>query len=352
MESGTDPVRSWLCPTREDRERFLDMQSRLLIARVTTMGLGLLIAGALFPRVGWPIVVVAVLMTAGVLLGARHLDRRRRPELWVFFSSAIGVQALLAIAAVLSGGPRTPVVCMAAVPVVMVATRFSRRGLIIGAPASALVVLGTTIGVDPGYAWSHPVSVAVPLSLVVCIALYMEPLLSSDVRHRSNSTLDQLTGLLNRRSLEQRLAEVSQQAAMTGQPVSFVTADLDHFKRVNDKWGHAVGDLVLAQTADAMRSVLRTFELLYRIGGEEFLLVLPGADEREALRIAESLRVAVEQAEPGGLHVTCSFGVATSHGARVTFASLQKAADHGLYCAKRAGRNRVELFGPEVAAAA
>jgi diguanylate cyclase (GGDEF)-like protein len=351
MESGTDQVRSWLCPTREDRERFLDMQSRLLIARVATVGLGLLIAGVLVPRVGWPIVGVAVVMTASVVLGAMHLDRRRRPELWVFFSSAISVQALVAIAAVLAGGPRTPVVCMAAVPVVMVATRFSRRGLIIGAPTSVLVVLGTTIGVDPAYAWSHPVSVAVPLALVVCIALYLEPLLSSDVRHRSNSTLDQLTGLLNRRSLEQRLAEVSQQAAMTGQPVSFVTGDLDNFKRINDKWGHAVGDLVLAQTADAMRSVLRTFELLYRIGGEEFLLVLPGAGEQEALRIAESLRAAVERAEPGGLHVTCSFGVATSHGAQVAFAPLQKASDRALYAAKLAGRNRVELFDRELAPA-
>ena len=64
---------------------------------------------------------------------------------------------------------------------------------------------------------------------------------------------------------------------------------------------------MLAQATDAMRRTLRTFELLYRIGGEEFLLVLPGADEHDALRIAESLRAAVEQADPGGLHVTCSF---------------------------------------------
>ena len=322
------------------------------MARLTTIGLGLLIAGALIPRVGWPIAVVAVVMTASVILGAIHLDRRRCPELWVFFTSAVSVQALVAVAAVLAGGPRTPVVCMAAVPVVMVATRFSRRGLLVGAPASVLVVLGTTIAVDPGYAWSHPVSVAVPLTLVVCVALYLEPLLSSDVRHRSDSSLDELTGLLNRRSLEPRLAEVSQQAAMTGQPVSLVTGDLDNFKGINDKWGHAVGDLVLAQAADAMRRALRTFELLYRIGGEEFLLVLPGANEHDALRIAESLRAAVEQADPGGLHVTCSFGVATSHGAQVAFASLQKDSDHALYAAKRAGRNRIELFDRDLAAAA
>jgi diguanylate cyclase (GGDEF)-like protein len=258
----------------------------------------------------------------------------------------------VAISVVLDGGPRTSLVCMVAVPVVMVATRFSRRGLIVGAPASALVVLATTLGVDPHYVWTHPISVVVPLSLVICIALYMDPLLSSDVRHRSDSTLDELTGLLNRRSLETRLAEVSQQAAMTGQPVSFVAGDLDHFKQVNDKWGHAVGDLVLSQAAAAMRRCLRTFELLYRMGGEEFLLVLPGAGRHEALRIAESLRAAVQDADPGGLRVTCSFGVATSHGADVAFDSLLQAADTALYAAKRAGRNRVELFDPPLSAAA
>ena len=254
----TDPVRSWLCPTAGDRDRFLDMQARLRTARFSTIAIGLVIAGVIVPHVGWTILAVTGVMVASVLIGAIRLEQRRRPELWVFFTTAVNVQALVAISVVLDGGPRTSLVCMVAVPVVMVATRFSRRGLIVGAPASALVVLATTLGVDPHYVWTHPISVVVPLSLVICIALYMDPLLSSDVRHRSDSTLDKFTGLLNRRSLETRLAEVSQQAAMTGQPVSFVAGDLDHFKQVNDKWGHAVGDLVLSQAAAAMRRCLRT----------------------------------------------------------------------------------------------
>jgi diguanylate cyclase (GGDEF)-like protein len=294
----------------------------------------------------WPLVLVAVVMVAVVMIGGAHLERRRRPELWVFFTAVVSFQALVAVGVVMTGGPRTPLVCMVAVPVVMVATRFSRHGLLVGAPASALVVLAATLGVDPGYVAAHPESVVVPLALVVCIALYMDPLLSSDVRHRADSTLDKLTGLLNRRSLESRLAEVSEQAAMTGQPVSFVAGDLDHFKRINDKWGHSVGDLVLSQAADTMRRCLRTFELLYRIGGEEFLLVLPGAGENDTVRIAESLRAAVEAADLGGLGVTCSFGVATSHGADVALEPLLKASDAALYAAKSAGRNRVELFNP------
>ena len=102
--------------------------------------------------------------------------------------------------------------------------------------------------------------------------------MASDVRHREDSTLDQLTGLLNRRGLEQRFAEVAEQAALTGEPVSVVVADIDHFKWVNDAHGHAVGDAVLRDLASRCASHLRTFELLYRTGGEEFLLLLPGAD--------------------------------------------------------------------------
>jgi diguanylate cyclase (GGDEF)-like protein len=347
-----DQVKSWLCPTPNDRDRFMEMQPRLRTARLATIASASIIAAVMAPRVDWPLVAVVAVMAAVVLIGGAHLERRRRPELWVFFTAVVTFQALVAIGVVLSGGPRTSLVCMVAVPVVMVATRFSRRGLIVGAPASALVVLATTLGVDPGYVAAHPESVVVPLALVVCIALYVDPLLSSDVRHRADSALDELTGLLNRRSLESRLAEVSQQAGMTGQPVSFVACDLDHFKLVNDKWGHAAGDVVLSQAADAMRRCLRTFELFYRIGGEEFLLVLPGAGENDALTIAESLRAAVEEAGPGGLGVTCSFGVATSHGADVALESLLKASDTALYAAKRSGRNRVEISGPRLPAAA
>jgi diguanylate cyclase (GGDEF)-like protein len=117
----------------------------------------------------------------------------------------------------------------------------------------------------------------VPLTLVLCVAVYVSPLVASDVRHRADSTLDQLTGLLNRRALEPRFAEIAEQAALTDLPVSVVLADLDHFKSINDEHGHGVGDAVLRDVAYAMRRTLRTFELLYRLGGEEFALLLPGA---------------------------------------------------------------------------
>jgi diguanylate cyclase (GGDEF)-like protein len=339
-----EPIFSWLCPTPRDRERFLDMQERLGPARTVTMVMGALLAGtlAISTKAGWTVLAAVVLMISVVVVGGWRLERRRRPELWIFGSTVVNVQLSLAFGAVMTGGPRSFVVSVLAVPVVIVATRFSRRGLAVGVPISALLVVATTVGVDPGYVAAHPESLVVPLTLVFCLTVYVSPLVASDIRHRADSTLDQLTGLLNRRGLGPRFTEVAEQAALTGQPVSLVVGDIDHFKAVNDAHGHAVGDAVLRDVAHAMRASLRTFELLYRFGGEEFLLLLPGADEEDAARVAETLRVAVEELRPEGLTVECSFGVATARDRAIVFTTLLGSADAALYDAKRFGRNRVE----------
>ncbi len=196
-----------------------------------------------------------------------------------------------------------------------------------------------------------PIPVFAGVMLVIITAAYLNPLVASDLRHRADSTLDALTGLLNIRSLSTRVAEVTEQAAMTGQPVSLVGLDLDHFKAINDEHGHAAGDVALREIADALRNSLRTFELLYRVGGDEFLLLLPGASARDAAQIAESLRRAVLQAKPLGVPVTCCCGVATAFVAADSKA-LTTNADAALYRAKRNGRNRVELHMPLSSAAA
>jgi diguanylate cyclase (GGDEF)-like protein len=342
-----EPTYSWLCPTQHDRERFLDMQERLRLARVVTIVVGGLIAAALAfsTSSGWKVLAAMSVMVATAVLGAWRIEQRARPELWIFASTVVNIQVILAIGTVMTGGPKTFLVNTLALPVVMVAARFSNRGLAVGAPCSALLIIATTLGVDPGYVAAHPDSVAVPLALVIGITIYMRPLVDSDVRHRADSTLDQLTGLLNRRGLEQRFAEVAEQAALSGQPVSVVVADIDHFKSINDAHGHATGDVVLRDIANALRDNLRTFELLYRLGGEEFLLLLPGADVDDAEQIAEKLRVAVEDLRPAGLDVACSLGVATADEEAVDFAALVGAADAALYDAKRFGRNRVVVAG-------
>jgi diguanylate cyclase (GGDEF)-like protein len=157
--------------------------------------------------------------------------------------------------------------------------------------------------------------------------------------------LDPLTGLLNRSSLAARVAELEQQARLTGAAVSFVVVDLDSFKRVNDTYGHDRGDAVLRDVAYEMRKSLRSFELIYRIGGEEFLILLPGVEMAEAMQIADRLRLAIEDARPGELKLTLSAGVAMGAGAHVSYDDLFKAADDALLRAKREGRNRVVAAG-------
>jgi diguanylate cyclase (GGDEF)-like protein len=333
---------SWLCPTPGDRERFLDMQTRLLRARVSTIAAAMVVMLSVAGRGSWPLFVAGGAMVAIVLAGGMQLEHRRRPELWVFATTMLNVQIAIAIGTVLTGGPVTPMSCLHAIPVLMLGARFSNRGLLVGVPVAVVLVIGTTLGVDLQYVLDNPESLVIPLTLVLSTAFYTSPLVASDLRHREDSTLDELTGLLNRRAFAPRFAELAQQAALNGQPVSVVAVDIDHFKRVNDEHGHAAGDEVLREVARVFRQRLRTFEMLYRMGGDEFLLVLPGADTATASDIADALRRAVETLRPADLDVTCSCGVATAEGADVGFEMLER-ADAALYAAKRRGRDRVDL---------
>ena len=122
-----------------------------------------------------------------------------------------------------------------------------------------------------------------------------------------------------------------------------MAADIDGFKRVNDTYGHDRGDAVLRATAYELRKALRSFELIYRLGGEEFLIVLPGAGLEQGRQTAERLRCHLLEARPGGLDLTMSFGVSAAAGQAAAYESLFKAADAALYEAKNAGRNRVEV---------
>ena len=156
--------------------------------------------------------------------------------------------------------------------------------------------------------------------------------------------IDGLTGLANRRAAADALHAEAARAERLETPLSVVLADLDGFKDVNDVHGHAVGDAVLRVFAEVLRETLRESDVAGRWGGEEFLLLLPGADEEGAAQLAERVRVALAARDiPGvvGLRVTASFGVAEYAGETNT-EQLVAAADSALYAAKRAGKNRVE----------
>jgi diguanylate cyclase (GGDEF)-like protein len=159
---------------------------------------------------------------------------------------------------------------------------------------------------------------------------------------RQQAMHDALTGLLNRRALDERFALA---AADPDAPLSLVLMDLDHFKRINDTHGHAVGDAVLRDFASALRSGLRSDDALFRIGGEEFALLLPGASASQALARTETLRALVARWRLGQLAEPVGFsaGVAARSHTRQTLSALLEAADGALYAAKRAGRGRTEV---------
>ena len=325
------------------------MQERVGRARLVTMVVAVVAIVTCSGPVGWELPVCGVVMLAIVVLGGLRIEHRRKPELWVFATTVLNIQLWVALAAIAMGGPRTAFPCVLVAPVLMVGTRFSRRGIAVGAPISFVLVLVCTVAVDPGYVAGHPESLIVPLGLVVVTTAYLLPVVASDFDHRVDSTKDELTGLLNRRALRQRLDEIVEQVEENHAPVSAIVLDIDYFKVINDEHGHAVGDAALKEIARTLRLRLRTFELLYRIGGDEFLLLLPGATASDAFRLAESLHDAVSGTRPGGLDVTCSCGVATARTAGEVI-PLIRDADEALYQAKRFGRDRVEMHDRTAAA--
>ena len=166
-------------------------------------------------------------------------------------------------------------------------------------------------------------------------------------RLRQLSTLDPLTGALNRAGLEMQGKRVAQRTLRNGRSLAVLMIDADHFKTINDTYGHPVGDEVLRHMVRLLKSELRPHDLLARYGGEEFVMVLDGVRLQDAARIADRLRRRIEEELVGVDHVTvrytASVGVACSDEHGHDLVQLISAGDAAMYNAKRSGRNRVVL---------
>jgi diguanylate cyclase (GGDEF)-like protein len=194
----------------------------------------------------------------------------------------------------------------------------------------------------------NPVLAVVGVPTVLLVRRYMMhgPLVAQ-------SRVDTKTGLLNAAAWESEAVTEIARAIRTNTPLALALVDIDHFKVVNDTYGHLVGDKVLRAVTDALRSQLRVYDLAGRFGGEEFVLLLPHARESDALNVAERLRahiaalsVLVNDAEPAGpcVRLTVSVGVSALDGDRRELTDIIAAADAALYYAKENGRNRTHVM--------
>lgn len=153
---------------------------------------------------------------------------------------------------------------------------------------------------------------------------------------------DELTGLYNRHFLEKSIDNVLTRSDRYNEPVTLAMFDLDHFKKINDKWGHPAGDAVLKNTSQIARQLIRSSDLLIRFGGEEFIVLMPHTSLNGGSAVAEKIREALEKNEhPGIGTVTASFGIAERQSSE-SFENWYARTDSALYHAKQSGRNRVE----------
>ena len=194
-----------------------------------------------------------------------------------------------------------------------------------------------------------------PEELVARVRVHLKIKNLQDDLKRSNELLlelsntDHLTGLFNRRYLMDAIDKEVQRALRKGGNLSLIILDIDHFKQVNDTYGHLQGDVVLQKVSQQLQKELRSYDVASRYGGEEFIAVLPDAALKEAIFVAERVRVAVHDMKFNGelspLSITISLGVASFQVPECsTVDGFIKLADDALYRAKNNGRNRVEFF--------
>jgi diguanylate cyclase (GGDEF)-like protein len=324
------------------RARLQEVDGRPRTARQIVFVLELLVLGACVPELGWWPLAVMPLVVAAFLFADRIMSRVAHAEL-VYAAAWSFAQIAVAGAAAATGGPDSPLLMWLGIAIATGVGRFTPRGLAAGVALTAALVVGATLGVDAQRVLDAPYLLAFPISMVAGIALVGSALTRSEVEHRADAIVDPLTQMLNRKALAARGRELALQSEVSGRPVGVVLGDLDHFKAINDREGHQTGDAVLREIAYRWRTTLRAYDLAYRLGGEEFIVLLPGATAEEAQGLAEKLRCAVRAEPIAGQRVTMSFGVAVSGTGGFDVETQYQRADEALYAAKRQGRDRVVL---------
>ena len=282
-----------------------------------------------------PVLASIAITVALVLIGPR-LPRRALAPL-----GPIGV-ALIAVALLGSPGAGDGSV-LYIWPVLWMTFFFGRRGAVaavvcVGVTHAVALVLMPAASSFPGRWVDVMISVTVVAVVILNLVRRNDMLLTQLI---DDARTDALTGLLNRRGFEERAKLELAHARREDRSLAVVAFDIDYFKRVNDEWGHEIGDRVLARMGAIVAAHSRDIDVAARLGGEEFIVLLPGAGNREAEIFAERVRSALVAGDPGGLPtVRVSAGILAAV-APENIDLIVQGADSALYRAKRAGRDRV-----------
>ncbi|MEI2702645.1 MAG: GGDEF domain-containing protein [Baekduia sp.] len=340
---------SWrLVRTRLERDHLRVMWNELRNpenTRQMNLGLVLLAAAGAFWLGPGPLIVAliaflvldpAVRRRSGLPVGLRG------GELGLLWESLFGM-VMLSIAIISANQEALYLLPLIAIPAFPSIVAYRSLGSILIGVTGALLMLVTGLIVDPGLVVENPLVVSLPVGLIGVTTLIGMALVSSTMEHAAAANIDPLTGALNRGALEARVAELQRADSGSYGPVTLIVADLDHFKQINDTYGHDTGDQVLVDVARRMQEELRLVDVLYRIGGEEFVVLLPQTGRPEAAQIAERLREAISERPCGGRALTVSLGLSSSLEHGFEYAPAFDRADAALLAAKEEGRNRVVI---------
>jgi len=317
----------------------LDLAERLAPETRVSGLLGLTAAMVGIPWFGW---IRVLPTTSHAIIFRRPLSRARmlkRPELVIVGSAVAGI---LAVGLAIVLGTPQPLFSLPFLSVMTIVQSGTRWAMFFWLFAAA-VMAATAFLCAPAATILHDPGVLVfPECLLASTCLIGRAIGRVTIANRSQALVDPLTGALNRAALEARLPELTHRSAVDCATIGLILGDLDHFKSVNDTYGHTIGDQVLRAAAERIRSSLRAFDSVYRVGGEEFAILLSSPDASSSAQVAERIRSRLESEPVAGLPVTGSFGVAIFAGGEgFDYNVLYEHADQRLYAAKRAGRNRV-----------
>lgn len=332
-----------VCRGVDERARVLDINRRLVPYSRWAIGLILLAGLAGVPAYGWAPLAAMIVGALVYEIVQRRVRQLERPEL-ALVALLMLAQLFIAAGIALAHGPSLYLLSVLSFPLMFAAAIFPSRTVRLVTALSVLLVIGLAFAIDAATVLRLPPLLIGPAIFLVTLPLLMETACDLDAESRSSVVVDRLTGLLNRAALPPRLAELSHCARTTGQPVAVVIGDVDRFKVVNDENGHAAGDVALKEIAYCLRKSLGPFQPIYRLGGEEFLILLPDTDAARAAVVAEQLRQAIATTPVSQLELTMSFGVSdSSPDVGFDFDAGFERADAALYEAKAAGRDRVVL---------